>query len=460
MGIITRCKQLGLADRLVRRNPLIYPPLRRLLDGFDGEAPRAQREWRRLHLRSVLQAAGRTGYGRSQQSPQYLGDWPILEKDAIRERPGSFLTPWHRLGVGARTSGTTGTPLALKRSLRSLVYEQAVLDWLLENAGVPAHRCRAAVLRGDDIKDPAERAAPFWRHANDGRRLIFSSNHLDADTLAAFLDALREYSPDVLLIYPTVLASLCRLMFECGATLSIPLTVCSSEVLSRATTEIAALTLGTRVLDYYGQAERVAFAYGDPVRGYRFLPSYSVNELRWVESEGDAEIYQLIGTGLWNEVMPLVRYRTGDLVRLARGSNPAAVAAGQQPFLSIIGRSGDYLVAPTGAHLMGIDHIPRGVPRIARAQFVQETLDRVTLLVIPAPGFDEHCRNQLLRQARSKLPPSMRVHIETTAELVRNRSGKAPLVIRKPPVEREARAVPAVHGATRHNLNHFPGEPR
>jgi len=50
--------------------------------------------------------------------------------------------------------------------------------------------------------------------------------------------------------------------------------------------------------------------------------------------------------------------------------------------------------------------------------------------VIPAPGFNEECRRLLLQQASLKLPPSMTIHIETTTQLVRNRAGKVPLVIR------------------------------
>jgi hypothetical protein len=49
---------------------------------------------------------------------------------------------------------------------------------------------------------------------------------------------------------------------------------------------------------------------------------------------------------------------------------------------------------------------------------------------VAAPGFDEECRRLLLQHASLKLPPSMSIRIETTTELVRNRSGKAPLIVR------------------------------
>lgn len=429
--LIARLKRFDLSDRLLRRHPLHYPRARRELESFDRLEGEARRRWQHQRLRRLLEAAGRSEYGRRLGSPSYLGDWPILEKEAVREHPKSFLTGtagW--ITAPASTSGTTGTPLSLRRSLPSIAFEQAVLDRLVGHMGVDPAGCRGAVLRGDDIRSPADRNPPFWRLANGGRRLIFSSNHLDAQTLGAFIAALRDYAPQVLFAYPTVLDSLCTLMLERGLTLSVPVTVCGSEVLTRQTHELARRALGTRLVNYYGQAERVAWADGDPESGYRFLPSYGVVELRFVESQGDGDVYDVIGTGLWNHAMPLVRYLTGDRVRLRPGASATEVEEGREIFLEILGRSGDYILSPSGARLLGIDHIPRDVPHVVRAQFIQESADAVTLLILPAPGFNDDCRRLLLEHARLKLPPSMSLRIQTTDRLVRNHAGKAPLVIR------------------------------
>lgn len=429
--LLAGLKRVGLADRLLRRHPIYYAKARRELEAFERLDAEGRRHWQHQRLRRLLEAAGRSEYGRQVGSPSYLGDWPILEKDAVRERPESFLTGAGWIAAPASTSGTTGTPLKLWRSLSSVAFEQAVLDDLVERTGVGPAACRGAVLRGDDIKSLADRKPPFWRLANGGRRLIFSSNHLDAETVDAFVEALRRYDPQAVFAYPTVLESLCTLMLQRGLTLSVPLTVCGSEVLTRETCELARRALATRVISYYGQAERVAFAAGDPESGYRFLPSYGSIELRFVEARGETDLYEVIGTGLWNHAMPLVRYATGDRIRLRPGTSVAAVAEGRESFAEILGRSGDYILAPSGARLLGIDHIPRGVPHVIRAQFIQESADSVTLLVMPAPGFDDTCRQRLLEHARLKLPPSMTLRIQTTDRLVRNRAGKAPLVVRQ-----------------------------
>jgi phenylacetate-CoA ligase len=433
--LATTLKRFGLSDRLIRRNPFYYGRALRLLREFESLPPAEREAWRHRRTERVLAAARSTAYGRRVGAPSSLAQWPLLEKPALRDRPGDFLARHAFLSVSAATSGTTGMPLQLRRSFECVAYEQAVIDHLLEIGGSNRH-CRAAVLRGDDIKDPRDREPPFWRITNGGRRIVFSSNHLDESTLPHFLAALRDYAPEVIFAYPTVLESLCSLMLAHGEELHVPLTMCGSEVLTPATSEIARRALHTRVVAWYGQAERVAWAQGNPEDGFRFVGSYSMNELKRVESPDDrpvdgTETYELIGTGLWNEAMPLVRYRTGDQVRLRKGSDPSAVAAGLESFHSVIGRSGDYLVAPSGARLMGIDHIPRNVPHLVRTQFIQESADSITLLVVPAPGFNEECRRLLLQHAALKLPPSMKVRIETTTQLVRNASGKAPLVVRQ-----------------------------
>jgi hypothetical protein len=130
--------------------------------------------------------------------------------------------------------------------------------------------------------------------------------------------------------------------------------------------------------------------------------------------------------------MPLPRFRTGDLARLPRGADPEAVALGMTPFPGIVGRQGDYLVAPDGAILMGIDHIPRGVDHVVRMQVVQESPTRVRLLTVPGPGFGDPDREAILRHAAMKLPPPMRAEIELVSELHRTPAGKVPFVIREP----------------------------
>jgi phenylacetate-CoA ligase len=430
--LAARVKRLRLGDTFVRRNPFVYPGALRLFDHLEGSSLDERVAWTERRLSAVLAAARGAAYGRSLPVTERVGDWPVLEKEQIRDTPQALRRgrPW--VSSPATTSGTTGLPMELWRSFRSLAVEQAAIDRLLIRQGINPRNYRAAILRGDDIKRPTDQSPPFWELVGGGRRLIFSSNHLNARTIDAFAGALDEFRPDVLHAYPTVLESFCLLLRSVvGRQIRIPLTICSSEVLSDQTWDLALAALDTVLLDYYGQAERVAFAYAFEPGAYLLLPGYSHNELVLYDREEDADLYELIATGLWNLKMPLVRLRTGDLLRVPRGGDLERVRWGVEPFDGIVGRSGDYLIGPDGDRLVGIDHIPRGVSNVVRMQVIQERPDYVRLLVLPGAGFSTQDRAALIANAAKKLPSTMRVTVETTTELERTSGNKAPFVIRR-----------------------------
>jgi phenylacetate-CoA ligase len=227
----------------------------------------------------------------------------------------------------------------------------------------------------------------------------------------------------------------------------IPAVLTSSEVLKREAWSLARETLGCDLADYYGQAERVAFAYAFAPRDYHFLPAYSHVELIPYKSDqvadaGQGGLYEIIGTTFWNDLMPLVRYRTGDLVRLPESWGAREieeVVYGLRPFSGVLGREQEILVCPKGVRLAGIDHIPRDVDHILRIQVIQESLDDVRILVLPAPGYSERDAALLLQNARAKVPESMRLRIETAQWLERTPRGKTPLVIHRKSVQEQLR---------------------
>jgi phenylacetate-CoA ligase len=327
----------------------------------------------------------------------------------------------------------------LRRSLQCVAVEQAAIDRVVAGCGLGGKTHRVAVFRGDDVKQMADREPPFWRTGRGGRELIFSSNHLDTRTIGAIADELERFQPDVLRAYPSVLEALCRLLHATNRNLNIPVVVCSSEVLPPRTWALAQAALSCVVADYYGQAERVAFAYAYEPHEYRWLAGYGFVELLPIQSQedSDSDLYEVVATNLWNLTMPLVRFRTGDLVRLKPGADPKQICNGDGTFGGVAGRSQDYVVSSTGARLLGIDHIFRGIDHILRAQVVQDGCT-IVLRVTSDGSFNENDRARVLAKARTKLPPDMSVTVEVTSTLEKTRANKAPFVIR--------RNVPSLHG--------------
>lgn len=427
-------KRTVLGDSGVRRMPLWYLPALRHFERLATASLEARQAFALKRMEGVLRAARQTPYGRQHGGDLQLETWPLLSKEQVRANPKAFLRVPEWRTVPASTSGTTGTPLRLYRSLPSIAVEQAALDWLWQRAGLHPRRVRYAVLRGDDIKPPEDTSPPFWQDEVGGRKRVFSSNHLTRKTLRYFQEALQQFQPQCLYAYPSCAESLCRLLLLEEARLSIPYCITSSEKPSPALASLLREALGASWVDYYGQAERVAFAYALQPSEYYFLPGYAFVELIPVEESGDEILYEIVGTSLWNLAMPLVRYRTGDLIRLPRalGSHEIELIRwGLKPFSGVEGRMGDYLISPEGGVLMGIDHLPRYVENVIRMQVIQESLDKVRILVIPDQGFGEKNLRQIEHNIALKLPPSMHVTIEIVDELERTAQNKTPFVIRR-----------------------------
>jgi phenylacetate-CoA ligase len=438
LKIDDRLKRLAIGDRFVRRNPLYYGKLQQRLLELRSARLDERIAFTESRLEKILRAAQRTPYGRALGVPPVLEKWPMIRKELVRDEPDAFRTTNTWFAARANTGGTTGTPLALIRSPLSVVAEQACIDQVMMELGADPLTARIAVLRGDNVKDVSDTSPPYWTYAIGGRRLIFSTNHLSASTVRKYVEELERFRPDVLWVYPTSLESLCQLVAQENLKLHVPRVMSASEKLHPQVWTFAQELLGCKLIDYYGQAERVAFAVASRPGAYYFVPGYAYIEFIPHSVDGEQCTYEIVGTSLWNDAMPLVRYRTGDLMLTPRAWGAREleeVAFGLRPFPSIVGREGDVLLSPAGGKLVGIDHIPRGVEHILRIQIVQEDVRHIRLLVLPAPGFSEVDREHLMRNARLKVPREMSIEIECVESLERTASGKAPLVVHRPRVK-------------------------
>lgn len=437
-------KAISFGDLAVRRNPLLYGRVAQQLRTVNAMGADERRDWMRARLETALRCASRTPYGHRVGGGAELSSWPLLTKDTVRDDPGSLQPPGTRLTIKAATGGTTGLPLQLARSLTCVVVEQACIDVLIRRLVLDPKSARIATLRGDNVKAPDDVRTPFWRRTMGGRRLILSSNHLSRVTVADYVAAISDFSPDLLWVYPSVLQTLCHLIESEGLEMGVAGVLSSSEMLHPHVRALAERVLGCRLVDFYGQAERVAMAYSGP-KGYNFFPGYSFVELVPSSLPDESSLWEIVGTSLWNTAMPLVRYRTGDLVQLPEEVGPREreeIALGLRPFPLIQGRDKDVLYAANPPRILtGIDHIQRGVAHVERLQFLQPAVDRVTIQVLAAPGYEPGDTERIEANARRKIPGAVKVKVTVTDTLTKTGLGKTPFIVRSEEVDRAIEAV-------------------
>ena len=435
-AILTRYESWLKATRfssdLARYNPLHYGVVRRSIAEFAQADLENRQRLSQAYCRAVLRWARETIYGRSR--PLALADWPILTKQSIRDRPADFLRPT-LIRIPAATGGTTGTPLSLARSLRGVAAEQAFIDSLLGDR-LSFRTAKAAVLRAMAVKDRRDDRPPFGMLTQGGRCLVLSSYHLSEKTVWWYRQELQRFRPDILFAYPSMLARLLNTMGLEGERLEVPVILCSSEMMPEGLRGEAESALSGRLIDYYGLAERVCFAWSGDGHNFYFSPAYGRTEL--LASTIDPHIpgtvaARIVATGFWNDSMPLVRYDTGDLAILPAGLSPheiQEIELGLRPFLGILGRQDETILLPDGTVVYGLNQIPKGIDHASQIQIVQAEPLCVVLLVVPKRSYVDRDSDALLKNARARFPPNVDIRVELVERLKQTDAGKTPFVIR------------------------------
>jgi phenylacetate-CoA ligase len=362
----------------------------------------------------------------------YLENWPVLEKDDLRANPLAFVAD----DVNANhmfhehTSGTTGKSLDLWWSLKTVrifyaLFEARYRRW----HGVSRQDCWG-ILGGQLITPVKRRKPPFWVWNAPMNQLYLSSYHLSPDLIPAYLDALVKYKVVYLWGYTSSLYTL------------------AIEVLRLKRRDIQfkiIITNAEPVYDYQRQAIEEAFQC--PVRA-----TYGMAEIVTAASEcecgrlhswpevGIIEILQvgqslslgvsgdLVGTGLLNEDMPLIRYRVGDIATLPIKEISCACHRTLPIIDSIEGRSDDVLFTAEGRRVGRLDPIFKENLPVYEAQIIQETIDRVRICYVPAVGFSEKDSCSLVERLQARLG-SVTVILEPVSQIPREANGKFRAVI-------------------------------
>jgi len=399
-------------------------------------------EYQAKHLAAILRHAARSvpyyrelfaqcGFnGDGHGSLHDLSKVPMLTKQDVVNL-GSSLVEERRWGLRFKgtTSGTTGLTLMGYRDLRSIRYENAFIWRQLEWAGM-RHGDRRAWIRGDMMAPVEQKKPPFWRFNRADNMLMMSSFHLSEVHGDAYIAALEDFDPVIIQAYPSSIAFLARYL-ESHARIyrgrRLKGVVTSSETLSADQRRVVEHAFGRRVFDWYGTFERAA-AIGTCEHGkYHIMPDYGIVELLPTH-DGNSEI---VGTGFFNRMMPLLRYRTGDIVVPAAEGASCTCGRAFPIVEAIIGRVDDYVKTPDGRHIGMMAILFDRLSDIWEGQIVQEKLDELRILVVPMRELTDSTRRDIEAKARLLVGPEMKIVVEAVAQIPRTSNGKFRMVISK-----------------------------
>lgn len=150
------------------------------------------------------------------------------------------------------------------------------------------------------------------------------------------------------------------------------------------------------------------------------------------EPAAEGEVGRLVLTNLHNYVMPFIRYDTGDLAVAGRAD--CSCGRGFPLIERIEGRAAECIKDSFGKPVspMSLSRYLFASNDFADAvrhyQLVEESQNRVRLLVVPADGFNEQARERLCDSLAQLLGESVTIEVETVKEIPLEKSGKRPLI--------------------------------
>lgn len=361
---------------------------------------------------------------RAATAGEILDIFPILTKEEIRRDPASFVPQGitKKLMKG-QTSGTTGTPLRLYRTLDGMRINFAFFARLRRWRGL-THWSRTSTLMSRPIVPAGQSRPPFWRYAWLTKNQLLSSYHMTAETLPLYARALVEYRPEEIVCFPSSGLLVARAIREAGLKpAGIRVVFTTAETLFPEGRALLEEAFGCPVADQYGSSEWTVWISQCERGSYHQHPEYGWLEI--LDDDGrrvERGSGRAITTGFINEAMVMMRYDTGDRMTVEPGACPCGRAF--PTVAAIDGREEDSIVTPDGRIVRRFDVAFKGLTGIVECQIVQTDPDRIEARLVRGADWDEATREKLVANTVERIGNSMRIEIVPVDSIPRTKAGK------------------------------------
>ncbi len=359
-----------------------------------------------------------------------LGKIPLLDKEIVRTRQKELIADSaNKYGIiWESTSGSTGTPLHLIVDRATQANKISALLRSYQWAGYRLGK-KTFSLQSYYLEDSDYEYKPYFNV------LRFDSNRLKKESALGVLDRINKFKPKFYMGFPFDLLTFSKFAEEEGRTIPTPdAMVTYGETLSDHKRRALEDAYGCGVFDYYSQHEAVAMIAECEHHRRHLIDDFACHEIV-DENGGDASHTgkgELIGTGLYNYAMPLIRYRTGDEVIL-ESDTPKCPCNRSYPIVrEIIGKQCDYIETPDGRFLGAVmSHSIDNGRGVVMSQCIQDALDHVDINLVVDSSYNDDSQQALERDLRKRLGTEIKIDFHLVPQLEKRPGGKTPFILSK-----------------------------
>lgn len=359
---------------------------------------------------------------------------PYVSKKDVQEKYQDFIT----VGIDVSklpsriTSGSTGLPLKLISDPRP---SPGLSKYPFFECGVkPFDKFVTVWGRGSQQIKWGSKYEWLWGEVGETITPLFFPEE-------KLIKILQMIKPDVLLTFPSILLTLAnqdlsginpRLIFTQG------------EVVTLHCRDIVRKKFNVDLFETYGSVEFGTLAF--ECSEHFGLHALTANAyIEFIDENGEYvsrdEQGEIVVTGLYNYVMPLIRYRIGDI---GVPSDERCPCGRSWPIIkSIQGRINDFLVLPDGRkiswlyllrYLLYDEKFRENVFCVSQYQLIQERYDRIKFKIVKGTRFEhdiiEGIKNKIEVEF-AKQGYKLEIVLEYVDEIPLERTGKRRLFISK-----------------------------
>lgn len=401
-----------------------------IMENFDSaESVKRRRE---LLIRLLKHASETTQfYGRYAEF-QDLGDFPVVDKEFIRDHYAAFQSHTYRNRPKRKvsTSGSSGTPFQVfqnrdkvLRNRSDTLYFQGLVGYKI---GYRLYYIRKWLAR-------------YTKHILMARMQNIEMVNV-ADFSETYLKRLmqtlrNDTSTKVLLSYASALRDICQYLDDTKAEpvrSKISAIISMAEKLGGDTREKLKHYFNAPVYSRYSNQENGILSLQLSEENQHFQINWASYYIEILHPEKDVPVPEgtlgrVVVTDLFNYCMPLVRYDTGDLAVMTK---QGSYFGSSSVFARIEGRKLDVLLDTQGNVISGFNvHEMESYPEVKQFQFIQEDRKKYLIKVVVSKPLEAEL--EIIAKFKSFLGADADIALSYEEEISQLESGKRRLVVNR-----------------------------
>lgn len=361
-----------------------------------------------------------------------LARYPLLAKPLVRANAERLKSA--RAGALKRynTGGSSGEPLVFfmgkDRVSHDVAAKWRATRWFDVDIGD-----RELVVWGSPVELGAQDRVRLLRDRLLRTELLPAFDMSPA-SLDRYVARIRQFRPAMLFGYPSSLSMIAAHAERGGQVMSdlgIKVAFVTSERLFDHQRAQISRVFGCPVANGYGGRDAGFLAHQCPSGGMHISAEDIVIEI--CDDDGrplpPGERGEIVVTHMATGDFPFIRYRTGDIGAL--DDRACGCGRGLPLLREVEGRTTDFVYAADGTpmHALALIYVLRDLPGIAQFKVVQESLQRVSVSVVPDAAYGEAVAERVRGGLRQRLGAGVDVVVEVVDVIPPERSGKFRYVV-------------------------------